>query len=122
MGEVIGPPPLDMTAKEEYNRLKLLGICVDCGHDALPFHVRCTTCLVKNAQARKKYYDNNRAKCLDYTHRHRKYNKEHGLCYTCSAPIDDDDNNGSIFCISHRNSATRNAGNNGKPFDFTLLM
>lgn len=118
----MGLPQKYMPTKKEFARLKREGICIDCYGKALPFHIRCLGCLEKNRLARKKYYDSNREKCLDYLHTHRQYNKDHNLCLHCSAPIDDDDSNGSIYCLLHRSSKTRNAGNNGKPFDYTQLI
>jgi len=83
-------------------RHKEQGLCVDCSRPSLPNNTRCAVHSYFHSVTNKNFYNKNREKEII---RHRKavlQYKENNRCPRCSAPLDEDADNGYITCVNCR--------------------
>lgn len=102
--------------KANYLYYKKHGICPQCGKNkSAPNRVRCEECLAKNAESRKRRFDNSTQEQKEkekkshrmYLKSRRERMKKEGLCVWCGKPV----TRNSVFCIDCK---IKNQKNNEK--------
>ena len=76
------------------------GLCMNCNRKAILGHTRCAIHLFKSAFSARKHYEEHRNHKLEYLEKRQQSRLIEGKCFTCGAPLIEDESKYCFACKS----------------------